>query len=784
MNSLFTPQTEVLEQGLLTSGFNCILQMSTGSGKTWLAEHAIEETLKHGHRAIYLTPLRALATEQMARWQERFAHYRVGVFTGDYGRPGRPHPVPFGEAQLLVMTPERFDACTRAWRAHWHWLPDIDLLVVDEFHLLGEAQRGARLEGALLRLRRLNPFARIIGLSATLGNRGELADWLQAVEYGSDWRPIPLQWRIVRYHKADEKPQLLAREVQRTVAAGGRSLVFVQSRRRAETLSQQLGALGLRAGHHHAGLAHRERRQVEDAFRQRTTEVLVATATLEMGLNLPVRQVILYDLQSFDGADFRPLATNTVWQRVGRAGRRGLDSAGEAVLFAPTWDRTVERYPLGDFEAIRSGLTDRRALAEQIVAEVSSGLARTYEQLQATFAQSLAAQQQCLPNVAQVIAEMQAAGMLCTGEAAEEPAAAPILKATRLGRIAVRHFLTPATVLRFAHVLTAQPRLTFFDLLLLATSREECEPVLPVDFEALDGVAAALSGEASYLLQLSCPALVALLGVQGKRLLAALKMALVIRQWTRVGDAHVVAETHDCYPFEIQRLCESSERLLLAMSALLAQPAEQGDDEVPCAERLEALRTMVATGLDETVVTLTFLPGLGPALARRLYGAGITDIEGLAQAETAVVAQVPGISAQRAAQWIAAATTLLPSRSALRYREQGPRVQLPTRGWPTEIDPYRLRRALDLKVQGGDGGCYWVSGGLEPHRVTVTRNEIRCDCPDAAQGHLCKHGLAVRLARGERGIKQLVKAISTTGKTGELDLFELWFGGADKAGRV
>lgn len=395
---LFTPQAEVLDQGLLTSGFNCILQMSTGSGKTWLAEHAIEESLTQGYRAIYLTPLRALATEQMVRWQARFAQQSVGVFTGDYGLPGRPYPVAFADAQLLVMTPERLDACTRAWRNHWHWLPEVDLMVVDEFHLLGEPQRGARLEGALSRMRRLNPFMRIIGLSATLGNRAELADWLQAVDYGSDWRPIPLQWRIVRYRKADEKPQLLAQEVQRNVATGGRSLVFVQSRRRAEILSQQLSQLGLRATHHHAGLSHEERRRVEDAFRQRTIDVLVATATLEMGLNLPVRQVILYDLQNFDGADFRPLATNTVWQRVGRAGRRGLDTEGEAVLFAAAWDRTAEQYPLGHFEAICSGLADRRALAEQIVAEVSSGLARTYEQLQATFAHSLAAQQQRLPK--------------------------------------------------------------------------------------------------------------------------------------------------------------------------------------------------------------------------------------------------------------------------------------------------------------------------------------------------------------------------------------------------
>lgn len=366
--------------------------------------------------------------------------------------------------------------------------------------------------------------------------------------------------------------------------------------------------------------------------------------------------------------------------------------------------------------------------------------------------------------------------MICQAPESEGRETAPLLKATRLGRIAVRHFLAPATVLRLATVLKAQPRLTFFDLLLLATSSEDCEPTLPVDFEELDLLAAQVTSEASALLPLPRPALVYLLGIDGKRLLAALKMALVLRQWTRTSEAQVVADQYHCYPFEIARLCESIERLLLAMSALLEQPAEDREEDVPLIERIAALRTMVTTGLDETVVTLTFIPGIGPTLARRLHAIGIVDIEALAQAEAADVAQVRGISPQRAAQLIAQATALLPSRSALRYREHGPRGQVSAPNWPREIDPYRLRRALDLKVQRLDGGIYEVRGGLEPHRVRLTSGRYHCDCQDAAQGNGCKHGLAVRLARGERSLKQLVKQISATAQPDQLDLFDLWFG--------
>jgi helicase len=775
-------QAEVLESRLLDSGFSCVLQMPTGSGKTWLAELAIESVLKGGYRAVYLSPLRALASELTDRWQERFAAWKVGVFTGDYGKPGRPYPVPFREAQLLVMTPERLDACTRAWRSHWGWIPEVDLVVVDELHLLGDPHRGPRLEGTISRMRRLNPFVRFIGLSATLGNRGELADWLDGVEYVSSWRPIPLRWRVVRYQKATDKPALMAEEVGRNVQAGGKSLVFVQSRRRAEELSRYLQTMGLRARHHHAGLTHTERRSVEAGFREHTMDVLVATSTLEMGLNLPVRQVVLYDLQAFDGVDFRPLSTNSVWQRVGRAGRPGLDDEGEAVLLAPTWDRQAERYERGKFEPIRSGLADPRALAEQVVAEVASGLARTWSQLERVFAQSLAARQEILPKVSVIIAEMRDAGMI--QERLDENVKEPryLLRATRLGRIAARHFLAPATVLMFRRMLETFDLLTLLDLLIIAACSDDCQPILPVDFEELDAIACDLAREPSFLLQHTRAEVVETLGVDGKRLLAAIKMALVTRAWTRCSDAEEVAEQHDCYPFEVARLSEAMDRLLLAMAAIPDKPEEEeesevlDDEDMPVQERIRALQRMVCTGLDEFAATLTLVGGIGPKMAKRLQEAGIEDIEDLALAEPAELAEVRGLSKERAKRWIAEAEVVIETRSAYRYRESGPYLDITPPGWPPDVDPYRLRRALDLTVAGADGETHLVTGGLEPHIVRFVDGDLTCDCVDASRGNLCKHRLAVRMQRGDRQLHKLARQIGRAPASGKIDLFDLWFG--------
>ncbi|HEV7373540.1 MAG TPA: DEAD/DEAH box helicase [Pyrinomonadaceae bacterium] len=784
---LLPPQSEVVGSGLLDSGFNSILHMPTGSGKTWLAEQSILQTLQQGARAVYLTPLRALAAELYERWQKEFVGFVTGVFTGDQTASGKTFPVPFRDAQLLVMTPERLDACTRMWRSHWSWIPEVDLIVVDELHLLAESPRGARLEGAISRMRRLNPFARFICLSATLGNTGELADWLDAVLYTSNWRPIPLTWRFVRYRKAAEKPQLLAEEVRRNVNAGGKSLVFVQSRRRAESLSRELQSQGLRASHHHAGLTHETRRAIEDEFRQHKRDVIVATSTLEMGLNLPVRQVVLYDIQTFDGNDFKQLSTNSVWQRVGRAGRRNLDTEGEAVLLVPTWDKTAESYTLGRFEPICSTLSNPRTLAEQLLAEVTSGLSRTSAQLEFVFQLSLAAKQKTLPSIANIIDEMCRAGMLDESKEGQDEllgTSSPLLRATRLGRIASRQLLAPATITLFLRALEHHPQMTFLDLLLTCASSPDCEPVLPVDFEELDELAASLAKERSFLLQNSRSEVARLLGVDGKRLLAALKMALVARAWTRCADTDLVAEQHDCYPFEVARLRESIARLLVAMNAIFGKPEGEAEDEeaLPLAdasqhERVGALHAMIVAGLDDLAVTLTLVPGIGPKLAKRLQNNGIADIKELAQATDSQTSSLIGIRPDRAGRWVKEARKQVHARSTSLYRETAPTVSVSPPDWPPEVDPYRLRRALDLTIQGTDGGTMLVIGGLEPHLVSINTetNSLICDCIDSSRGNICKHQLAVRLGRGEVTLERLAQALRRAPSKNTINIFELWF---------
>lgn len=781
------PQREVLERGFLTSGFDVVLQMPTGAGKTWLAEQAIRATLDAGHRAIYLTPLRALANELLEKWRHEFAGWDVGVFTGDYR--GGTYPVAFDEARLLVMTPERLDACTRRWRSHWKWLPEVSLVVVDELHLLGDASRGPRLEGALMRARRLNPFLRLLGLSATLGNRREIADWLGGVEYASTWRPIPITWRCVRFRTAGDKPAILEGEVVRCIAEGGQSLIFVQSRRRAEIVSAQLRAAGIATGHHHGGLEANERKSVEAAYRDGTLCALVSTGTLEMGLNLPARQVVLYDLQKFDGADFIPLSVSTVWQRAGRAGRLGLDTKGDVVLLAPTWDRDAQRYEAGEFEPTRSGMVAEMALAEQLLVEISAGLARTRSQLARSFEGSLAAHQGVLPPLDRTLDDMLDSGMLV-----EVPSAGDaLLQPTRLGRIAVRHMISPSTLVAVARRVLSDEAGTFtlLDLLLVCVATDECDPLLSVDFEEVESLAERLSSERSVLLSGMHGDIRKRIGLNDRRLLSAIKTTLLVRAWTRSGSS-AVTEEFNCYPYELHRIRESVTRILTAVAALLVPhehqiPSEDAPsdpsvlDEATLLARVQALLSMVEHGVDEQAVTLTFINGIGGKLARRLCDSGVKNIEDLAQADASDLARLRGISEARANSWIEEAARRLPFQSALTLVEVGEHANASSQPLDSAVDPYRLRRALDLRVGRDATRTLTVTGGLEPHRVRLLGRHLRCDCGDFGAGNTCKHVLAVRLQQGDRVLSQLVERLLSAPDSGPLDLFMLWNGKGERA---
>ncbi len=230
--------------------------------------------------------------------------------------------------------------------------------------------------------------------------------------------------------------------------------------------------------------------------------------------------------------------------------------------------------------------------------------------------------------------------------------AVPALKATRLGRIAVRQMLAPSTVASIARWLKPNSdgvptSLTFLNLPLVCAATRDREPRVPADFEELEQLGAQLGKEHSRLLAGHQDEAVLRFGAPGRRLLAIRKTALIVREWTREGNVDSVAERFGCYAFEVRRLGECFTRLLTAAIAVATPEkderedtssnavSELWDEEPPLLERVKALSAMVAHGLDELTVTLTYIQGIGAITARRLRDVGVTDIEELALVDSA-----------------------------------------------------------------------------------------------------------------------------------------------------
>ncbi|HJK16407.1 MAG TPA: DEAD/DEAH box helicase, partial [Methanocorpusculum sp.] len=331
ITELYPPQAECVDAGLFERK-NLLVAIPTASGKTLVAEMAMQKEISDGGKCLYIVPLKALAAEKYEDFSEK--EVKVGIATGD---PDQRDEY-LGRYDIIVATSEKTDSLLRN---RSEWLKRVSLLVVDEIHLIGDPSRGATLEMVIAKLRYQNPSMQIIGLSATMGNPEELAKWLNARLITSEWRPVDLREgvyhngaihfhgteRIVPTPKKDDDLNLLLD----TVEEGGQCLVFVSSRRSAEAYAKRAAtvlkkksadldgyaeriakadttpsgkvlanAVKNGAAFHHAGLPRPAREAVEEGFRKGDIQVIASTPTLAAGLNLPARRVIIRDYQRYE----------------------------------------------------------------------------------------------------------------------------------------------------------------------------------------------------------------------------------------------------------------------------------------------------------------------------------------------------------------------------------------------------------------------------------------------------------------------------------------------------
>ena len=242
---LYPPQAEAVEAGV-TSGNSLVASVPTASGKTLVAELAMLSSVARGGKALYIVPLRALASEKQREFERYEDHdLSVGVSTGNYESKEKW----LATCDVIVATSEKVDSLVRNGAP---WISELSCVVADEVHLVDDRSRGPTLEVTLAKLRRKNPDIQVVALSATIGNPEVLAEWLDAELVDSDWRPIDLR-RGVHYGQAvhledGSQRELSVRGNQRQTAAivadtldeDGSTLVFVNSRKNAEAAARRL----------------------------------------------------------------------------------------------------------------------------------------------------------------------------------------------------------------------------------------------------------------------------------------------------------------------------------------------------------------------------------------------------------------------------------------------------------------------------------------------------------------------------------------------------------------
>ena len=396
IEELWPPQIQAFEDGVMDDG-NFLLVSPPGTGKTLVAEIiTVNEWIENMRPSLYLVPYTSLAEEKYREFDESLGD-ELGLDVKKSTDDDFPEPGALFDAQVLVMTYEKFDSYLRN---DPEYVSNLGCVVVDEFHKISDPDRGPNLEIAVTELLTNHPSIKIVGLSATIPNADDVQQWLDGeASVSADWRQNDLfegiyvdEDRTITFYSEGDEIQaestdthydsgykenaiidFLVRETE--LGTDGQALGFAPRRADAKDTainiaefiethqrSYEIGldssalnqirdhidelpdqgqnirilksCLSRGVGFHHAGLSYRVKNVLEAGFRRGEIKVLIATSTLAAGINLPIKRVFILRPR-FGGAKGRDMLVSEYKNLVGRAGRPAYtDEAGEAVLFA------------------------------------------------------------------------------------------------------------------------------------------------------------------------------------------------------------------------------------------------------------------------------------------------------------------------------------------------------------------------------------------------------------------------------------------------------------------
>ena len=669
---LFPPQTDCVKSGLL-DGRSILVSAPTASGKTLIAMLAMLSYLsKNSGKVIYLSPLRALAAEKFTEFKklEKITmgkKIKAGISTGDFENIEKN----LEKSNILILTNEKMDSIIRHGT---EWIDDIGLIISDEVHLIGDENRGPTLEMILTQLKLLETNPQIVGLSATITNSDEIANWLGCKLVQNDWRPVPLSEGVCdggEVTMSDGKIFEVERSLRGTpidlgvqsVHEGGQSLVFAETRTRskslatkaADVISQMLEKNELKdlektskkilsqnehteivktlatlvkkgVAFHHAGLNQNCREIIETEFRKGTIKLLSSTPTLAAGVNLPARRVVISNINRYNakvGAN-RPISILEYKQLCGRAGRPQYDKFGESIIVGNgNTDDLIDYYINGEPEPIVSTITDDKSLRTHILSVIVTHPGIKKDGILDFFLQTLGGLQSRKPTIkfAIDISLRFLSNEYLIIKKGERYAA------TEFGKKTSMLYIDPLTATHFRDAVenVSQDRKHTFGFLHLITSCEEFFPKFSLRNKDYESASLLIENHSSELLEpiseYDCSrSLLALQAWITESSELSLSDSLAIES----GDMHRMAEMANWLSYCLREISKHVERADLL-------------------EELGDFRNRIVYGIREELLDLVRVKGIGRVRARILYKHKIKNLDDLAKIPVNKLAEIDKI---------------------------------------------------------------------------------------------------------------------------------------------
>jgi len=669
---LYPPQADSVKSGLL-DGKSILVSAPTASGKTLIAMLAMFSYLsKNNGKVVYLSPLRALAAEKFTEFKklEKIAldnKIKVGISTGDFENIEKN----LEKSNILILTNEKMDSVIRHGA---EWIDEIGLVISDEIHLIGDENRGPTLEMILTQLKLLDSKPQIVGLSATITNSDEIANWLDCKLVKNGWRPVPLSEGVCDGGQVTMNDGTIF-EVERTlrgtpidlgiqsVMQGGQSLVFAETRTRskslatkaADVISQLLEKNDLKelektskkilsqnehteivktlatlvkkgVAFHHAGLNQNCREIIEKEFRNGTIKLLSSTPTLAAGVNLPARRVVISNINRYNAKIGRnmPISILEYKQLCGRAGRPQYDDYGESIIVGSgNVEELTEHYINGEPEPIISKITDDKSLRTHILSVIVTHPGIKKDEILEFFLQTLGGLQSRKPTIKFAIdisLRFLSSEFLIIKKGER-------FAATEFGKKTSMLYIDPLTATHFRDAVenVSQDKKHTFGYLHLISSCEEFFPKFSLRNKDYESASLLIENHSSELLEpiseYDCSR--SLLALQAW-ITESSELSLSDSLSIESGDMHRMAEMANWLSYCLREISKHVERADLL-------------------EELDDLRKRIVYGIREELLDLVRVKGIGRVRARILYKHKIKNLDDLAKIPVNKLAEIDKI---------------------------------------------------------------------------------------------------------------------------------------------